>query len=78
MQENNQLKVFNFNLINSNQENIFLKSKISKLQAMINKYKSYLPQYGYNVKDRTSCKQISNDVYPHMLMMEVDGDGNPV
>ena len=44
MQENNQLKVFNFNLINSNQENIFLKSKISKLQAMINKYKSSLNQ----------------------------------
>ena len=45
---------------------------------MIRKKKSYLPQYGFNVKDKTSCFLIDDCCEPQFIMQKVDGGGLPI
>lgn len=44
----------------------------------INKYQSYLPQFGYNEKSMSSCYDATEDSHLDILELEVDGDGRPV
>jgi len=69
IQENNQLKEFNSNLINSNQENIFLKSQISKLQAMMNKYKTLLNQKSNIVDTKGEILRLNSKINKYELAL---------
>lgn len=42
---------------------------------LVGRYKSYLPQYGYNVVDKTGSGQQFDDEVPAMNKIEVDGNG---
>lgn len=45
---------------------------------MIRKKKSYMSEYGYNVKDKTSCMSITDVDPPEYLNIEVDGNGRKI
>ena len=69
IEENNQLKIYNYNLINSNQENIFLKSKISKLQAMTNKYKTLLSQKSNIIDTKGEILRLNSKINQYELAL---------
>lgn len=43
----------------------------------VGRYKSYLPQYGYNIVDRSGYSLAGDDVIQAMSKTEVDGNGAP-
>ena len=69
MQENNDLKVMNFNLINLNQENTLLKNKMSQLQNMVNKYKLSLNQKSTFGNNKGNIILLNNKINQYQIAL---------